>query len=110
VVLGNDVEGSLDVPDQHVPVADVDPELVLEGLMNVDTGFDVQETALVSPVRVEGDGHSLSQLRRTFHRSGSTWLSLLWTHLMMRLAVRPGCVKRRVRDGGFRCAWEAEYR
>lgn len=72
MVLGDYIEGSLDVSDEDVPVADVDPELVLEGLVDVDAGFDVEEAALVSPVRVEGDRHSLSESRRTFHRSGST--------------------------------------
>ena len=106
MVLSDDVEGHLDVGNEHVPVPDVDTELVLQGLVDVYAGVDVDVAALIPPVGVEGNGHSLSDLRTTFQRSGSTLLRVRWTHLMMRLANRPGCLRVDVRDGGFRCVWE----
>ena len=90
MALGDDVVGGFDVGDQDVPVFDVDAELLLEGFADVDAGLDVGESGLVSPVGVEGNGDSLTRTAGTFHRSGSILLSLLWTALMILLAMRPG--------------------
>ncbi len=89
-MLSDDIVGGLDVGDKNMPVPDFDSELPLDGFVDVDAGFDVDEASLVAPVSVEGDGHALRRERGTFQRSGSIWLSLLWTHLMILLAVRPG--------------------
>jgi hypothetical protein len=78
--------------------------------VHMDRSFDVDESSLVSPVRIEGDWYALSEGKVTFQRSGSTLLSLSWTHLMMRLAVRPGWVGGGLRDDGFRCVWEVGCR
>lgn len=105
MVLSDDVESHLDVGNEHVLVLYVDTELVLQGLVDVYAGVDVDVATLVTPVGVEGNGHSLNGLRTTFQRSGSTLFRVRWTHLMMRLANRPGCLRVDVRDGGFRCVW-----
>jgi hypothetical protein len=54
-------------------------------------------------VGVEGNGHALANSTLTFHLSGSIWLSLLWTHFIMRFAVRPGCIGCGLRGGGSSC-------
>lgn len=110
MVLGDHVVGHLDIGNKDVAVLHVDSELLLDRLVHMDRSLDVDESSLVSPVRIEGDGHALSEGRVTFQRSGSTLLSLSWTHLMMRLAVRPGWVGGGLRGDGSRCVWEGECR
>ena len=104
-MLGDDVVGSFDVPNENVTITDVDPELVLDSLVDMDAGFDVEEAALVSPVRVEGEGNALRCGRSTFQRSGSYSLRRWWMQRMMRLAVSPGWVAGRVRGDGFPSVW-----
>ena len=61
MALANNVVGSLDIGNQHVSVLDIDPEFSLQGFVDMHAGFDVDVATFVSPVRVEGNGHSLSQ-------------------------------------------------
>lgn len=110
MVLGDHIEGALHISDEDVAVLHLNSELLLECLVHVDRGFDVRKTALIAPVGVEGDGDALSYGVVTFQRAGSTALSRSCTHLMMRLAVRPGCVWQGLRDGASRCVWGARCR
>lgn len=59
-MLGYHIVGSLDVCNKNVLVADIDSKLVLESLVNVNAGVDVEEASLVAPVGVEGNGNALS--------------------------------------------------
>ena len=104
-MLSNDIEGSLNVRDQNMPIFNLNPEFPLNGLMHMHTSFNINEASLISPMGVKGNGYALIKPTLTFHLSGSIWLSLLWTHLMMRFAVRPGCVWSGLRGDGFSCAW-----
>jgi hypothetical protein len=90
VALGDDVVGGFDVGYQDVPVSDVNAELLFQSFVDVNAGLDVDASGLIPPVCIEGNGHSLTIAEGTFHRSGSIWLSLLWTALMILLATRPG--------------------
>jgi hypothetical protein len=90
MVLGDHIVSALDIGDQDVPILDLDAELLLQRLMHLDGSIDISSASLVTPVGIEGNGDALREAIITFQRSGSNWLSLWWTHLMMRLAVRPG--------------------
>lgn len=60
VVLVDDVEGCLHVGDEDLAILDFDPEFPFECVMDVNAGFDIGAPALVAPVRLEADGHSLA--------------------------------------------------
>ena len=105
MVLGDDVEGHLHVSDKHVPVFDIDPEFVLQGLVHPNAAVDVHVPTLVAPVSVERNGDALRCKANTFQRSGSALFRATWMHLMMRLARRPGWLRGAVRGDGFRCVW-----
>lgn len=90
MVLGNHVVGRLNIRNQDVSVSNINAELLLQCLVDMDAGFNVDEASLVPPVGVERDGYALNQLLVTFHLSGSNRLSRACTHLMIRLAVSPG--------------------
>lgn len=106
-MLSDNVICGFDVRNEDMAISYLDSELPLDCLMDMDTGFNIDESALITPMRVERDGYSLDESVVTFQRSGSIWLSLLWTHLMMRFAVSPGWMELELRGGEFRCAWEA---
>lgn len=103
MVLCDHIECAFDISNEDVAVLHLDPELLFKCLVDVDGGFDVCESSLIAPVCVEGNGNALSCGIITFQRAGSTVLSRSWMHLMMRLAVRPGCVWYELRDGAFHC-------
>ena len=90
MMLCDYIEGSFDVRNEDVSVSDIDSELVLQSLMDMDAGRNIEVTSFVSPVSIERNRHSLSKNKSTFQRSGSILLSLLWTHLMILLATSPG--------------------
>ena len=105
VALSNNVVSCLNIGHQNMSVFNINSEFSLQSFIDMHTGFNIDVTSFVSPVSIEGDGYSLNQLWGTFQRSGSISLSLLWTHFMMRLAVRPGWVGGEVRGGGFLSVW-----
>ena len=106
-MLSNNIEGTLNIRDKNMPIFHFDSKLSLYSFVNMHAGFDVDEASFVTPVSVEGNGYALGKERATFHLSGSIWLSFLCTHLIILLAVRPGCVEIGLRGGVFSCVWEA---
>ncbi len=84
------IEGSFNVRNEDVSVSDIDSELMLQSLMHMNAGRNIEVTSFVSPVSIERNRHSLSKNIGTFQRSGSILLSLLWTHFMILLATSPG--------------------
>ncbi len=58
-MLHDNVEGLLDVWDQNVSVLDVNAELSFDGLVDLNGGFDVNVSALISPVGHETYGDAL---------------------------------------------------
>jgi len=59
MVLGNNIVCHLNIRDQNMPISDLNPELSLDGLMDMNAGLDIDKASLVTPVGVEWDGHSL---------------------------------------------------
>lgn len=59
VVLHDDVEGLLNVGKEDVSVFDIDTELPLDSFVDLNGGFNVDVSALVSPVSHETDGDAL---------------------------------------------------
>jgi hypothetical protein len=76
MVLGDYIVGRLDISYQNVPVLHVNTELLLQSLMHLDRCFNVGVSSLIAPVGVERNRNSLNPSLPTFHRSGSTLLSL----------------------------------
>ena len=57
MVLGDYKERGFDIADQHLPVLNLDPELALNGVVDVHTGPNITAPVGVSEVGVEGYGH-----------------------------------------------------
>lgn len=53
MVLGHDEVCCFDVGDQHVSIFNIDSEFSLQGFVHLDRCFNVNESSLVSPVRIE---------------------------------------------------------
>jgi len=76
MVLSNHVISHFHVGYQDVAVLHLNSELSFKGLVNLNGSLDIHKTSFISPVRAEGERYALYELRVTFHRSGSTALSL----------------------------------
>lgn len=100
------MECSLNIRNQNMPISHLNSELSFDSLMDMDAGLDVNKSSLITPVSIKWNGYSLSYSYITFHLSGSIWLSLLWTTLMMRLAVSPGYFIIILHGDEFSCVWE----
>lgn len=61
MVLGDHVECGFNISDQNVTVLDLNPELSLQGLVDLNRCIDISKTTLVAPVGIERNRHSLSQ-------------------------------------------------
>ena len=61
MVLGDHVECGFNVSDQNITVLDFNPELPLQGFVDLNRCIDISKTTLVAPVGIEGNRHSLSQ-------------------------------------------------
>ncbi len=109
MVLGHNVECSLHIWNQNMSIFHFNSKFSFDGLMDMDAGLDVNKSSLITPMSIEWNRYSLSYTYITFHLSGSIWLSLLWTTLMMRFAVSPGYFIIGLHGDEFSCVWEVGY-
>ena len=58
----DEVEAVLNALEEDLAIVDIDVELSLEGIMNKDTGLDVDVIILRVPVRLEGHRHAIPTL------------------------------------------------
>lgn len=60
VALIHYMECCLDVRNKDAAVTNLNPKLLLDGLMHVNAGLNVDHPTLIAPVGIEGDGHTLN--------------------------------------------------
>lgn len=63
VVQVDNVEGRLNVGDEHLAVLNFDAEFTFDCVMHVHAGLDIGKAAFVTPVRQEADRHALALLQ-----------------------------------------------
>lgn len=92
MVLGYNVISWFHISYDVVSILNLDTKLSFQCFMNMDASIDIQITSFISPVSIKTKWNSLNNQTYTSHLSGSTFLSLSLTHLIILLAVRPGWV------------------
>lgn len=64
MVLHNNLEGLFNIANQYVSVFDIDAELSLDSLVNLNGGFYIDVSSLISPVGHETEWHALKISRK----------------------------------------------